>query len=68
MPEKGWISKHAFEDNALSADTTGRAAMEDGFITNAKIADSTITAAKLAARAALAGYYGIHNYGQCYYG
>ena len=47
MPGAGWISKWAFEDNALAADTDGRAAMEDGYITGAKIADATIDIGKL---------------------
>ena len=49
MAEKGWIPKWAFEDNALSADTVGRAAMQDGYIQNAKIADATIEVDKLSA-------------------
>ena len=47
MPAHGWINKFAFEDNALTADTLGRAAMQDGYITTAKIEDSTITIGKL---------------------
>ena len=68
MSEKGWIHRDAFADDALTADTVGRAAMQDEFVTNTKIEDSTITAAKFAARATEAGYYGIHHYGRCYYG
>lgn len=33
-------------DGALSADTTGRAKMADGFLTTAKLADNAVTAAK----------------------
>lgn len=36
MATKGWISPYAFQDNALSADALGRAAMQDGFLTNEK--------------------------------
>jgi len=44
---KGWIHKFAFQDNALAADAAGRAAMEDGYLTNAKIADGVITLDKM---------------------
>ena len=47
MPTGGWISKHAFQDNALAADADGRAAMEDGYLIGAKIASSTITVDKI---------------------
>lgn len=74
----GWISKWAFEENALAADAIGRAAMEDEFIQNAKLADgavgatakmadSIITAAKFTGQANLAGYYGAGNYGYTVY-
>jgi len=66
--EKGWIHRFAFEDEALSAETVGRAAMQDSYITNAKINNGEITAGKLAPKAAAAGYYGISTYGNCYYG
>ena len=49
MPEKGFISKWSFQDNALAADADGRAAMQDGYIQNAKIADATIEVDKLSA-------------------
>lgn len=48
MADKGWIGPYAFENDALSANTLGRSAMADGFLTNAKIAESTITLAKMA--------------------
>ena len=54
MPTGGWITKYAFADNALSADTDGRAAMEDGYLTNVKLADATIDVAKLSST--LLGY------------
>ena len=47
MPAHGWINKFAFEDNALTADALGRAAMEDGYIQNQKVEDGTLTVAKL---------------------
>lgn len=68
MAVNGWIHKYAFEDNALSADTTGRAAMEDGYIQNAKIADSTITPAKTSSGFFIAGIYGVGLYGTVTYG
>lgn len=37
MALKGWISKWAFQNNALSRDTMGRAAMEDGFVNDDKL-------------------------------
>mgnify|MGYP001559086482 CR=1 FL=1 len=68
MADKGWIHKFAFENNALSADTDGRAAMQDSYIQNAKIADSQITATKLASGNVLAtGVYGSSRYGNCVY-
>lgn len=47
MAVKGWIHKFAFQDDALSADTTGRAAMQDGFVNGAKIEDHAVTVDKL---------------------
>ena len=59
--ETGWLSKYAFQVDALAADAVGRAAIADaffaataamrakfadGFINAAKIADGVITAAK----------------------
>ena len=78
MPTGGWISKFAFENNALAADAVGRTAMEDGFIQNAKldtdavgatskIADGIITAAKFTNYANQAGYYGRSTYGDSVY-
>ena len=68
MAEKGWIHVFAFQDNALSAETIGRAAMQDGFLTNEKIADTQITATKFASGTVLAtGVYGTSTYGACYY-
>jgi hypothetical protein len=37
MADKGWISKQAFQNNALSRDTMGRAAMENGYINDDKL-------------------------------
>lgn len=68
MADKGWISKHALQNDALSADTEGRSAVEDGFLTNAKIAADQITASKLASgKVLVAGVYGVSTYGYCYY-
>ncbi len=47
MALKGWIHKFAFQDDALSADTDGRAAMQDGYVTGAKIASATIDVSNL---------------------
>ena len=47
MAEKGWIHKFAFQDDALSADTVGRAAMQDNYIQRGKIEDGAITISKL---------------------
>ena len=49
MAVKGWIHRYAFEDNALSADTVGRDAMQDGYVTGAKIALATIDVSNLSA-------------------
>lgn len=68
MAEKGWIHKFAFENDALSADTVGRQAMADSFLTNEKIAASQITFSKLANGKVLAtGVYDTSVYGGCYY-
>lgn len=68
MAEKGWVSKWAFQNDALAADTEGREAMADSYILNAKIADSQITAAKLANGKVLAtGVYDTSTYDACYY-
>ncbi len=68
MAEKGWLHKFAFQDGALSADTEGRVAMADSFLTNDKIADSQITAVKLASGKILStGVYGTSTYGASYY-
>lgn len=37
MADKGWISKWAFQNDSLKADSIGRTAMEDGFTTIAKV-------------------------------
>lgn len=47
MANQGWIHKFAFENDALSADTVGRQAMQDEFVTNAKIAVATIEVSRL---------------------
>ena len=68
MAEKGWITVYALEDNALSANTLGRAAMQDGFLTNAKIADTQITAGKFASGKVLStGVYDGSTYGIYFY-
>ncbi len=62
--EIGWISKHAYQHDSLRADTMGREAMEDGFTTNDKIANTTITATKLASGNVLvAGVWGASRWG-----
>lgn len=66
--ETGWIHKFAFVANALATDATGRQAMQDGYIENAKIADTTITAAKMASGALITGIYGTAIYGTSIYG
>jgi hypothetical protein len=79
MAEKGWVSKWAFQDDALSADDLGRAAMADGFIQNAKldtgavgatdkVADGIITAAKFTSQANNCAWYGYNTYGDAVYG
>ena len=68
MPTGGWISVHAYQDDSLEANANGRAAMQDGYIVNAKINDATITAAKLASGVGFAGYYGLSTYGNAFYG
>lgn len=69
MATKGWIHKFAFENDALSADTTGRQAMADSFLTNEKIANSQITAIKLASGSVLVtGVYGASRYGSAVFG
>ena len=47
MADEGWISTYALQNNVLSADTLGRQAMQDGYITAAKISDGVITVDKL---------------------
>jgi len=49
LAEKGWIHKFAFQNDALSADTVGREAMQDGYVTGTKIASATIEVANLSA-------------------
>jgi len=63
MADKGWISKYAFQNNALTADDIGRLAMQDGYLINDKIADSQITPAKMAS-AALTFYTGVYAYAE----
>jgi len=72
MADKGWISKYAFEDKALAADATGRAAMEDGFFEataamRAKFADGFITVGKVTPLAVVTGVYGACMYGHAIY-
>ena len=68
MADKGWVHKFALENDCLAADTVGRQAMADSFLTNDKIADSQITATKFASGTVLAtGVYGTSTYGACYY-
>ncbi len=84
MPTNGWISKNAFQDNALAADDLGRAAMEDGyfaataamrakfangFVDTAQINDGAVTLAKLtSAKILYTGVYGYGEYGRAVYG
>ena len=68
MALEGWIHKFAMQDDALAADTIGRAAMEDSFITNAKIADLQITVGKFASGTLITGLYGTGVYGTSIYG
>ena len=84
MAEKGWISKFAFQNNALSNDEIGRSAMEDGFLSadaggRAKMADSFVNTAKLEDKAVTldklasasmfyTGVYGYSFYGSAIYG
>jgi len=42
MADKGWISPYAFQNNALSKDTLGRSAMEDGFLTEVKLLEPDV--------------------------
>ena len=54
--ETGWLSRWAFQVNALAADAVGRQAIEDAFFEataamRAKFADSFVNAAKLDADA-----------------
>ena len=54
--ETGWLSKYAFQVDALAADAIGRAAIEDAYFAataamRAKFADSFVNAAKIAAGA-----------------
>jgi len=66
--DQGWISKQALKNDALSADSEGRSAMEDGFLTNAKIAADQITASKLSSGKVLSAIvYGVTKYGSHYY-
>lgn len=46
MAEKGWISKYAFQDDALDTSTDGRAAMADGYVNTAKLGDAAVTPVK----------------------
>ena len=62
MATGGWISKNAFQDGAFAADSIGRAAMEDGFITAAKIASNVLTAISHI------GVYDLDFYGMAVYG
>lgn len=63
MSTLGWQAQQSMMD-----DSVGTAEIIDLNVTNAKIANATITASKLASGAGAAGYYGITNYGTCYYG
>lgn len=68
MPDTGWITVWALKTDALPADTMGRAIMSDSFVTNAKIADTQITAGKFASGKVLAtGVYDGSTYGICFY-
>ena len=75
--DSGWISKWAFQLNALAADAVGRQAIEDAFFAataamRAKFADEFINAAKLATDATTVtkfhiGIYGLSEYGRSVY-
>ena len=60
--ETGWISKWAFQAGALSADSVGREAMADGFITAAKIGSNAL------ASISHVGVYGLDFYDMAVYG
>jgi len=75
--ETGWLSKWAFQVDALTADSVGRQAIADAFFAataamRAKFADEFINAAKLATDAATltkfyTGVYEYAEYGRCVY-
>ena len=57
--ETGWLSKYAFQAKALANDSVGREAMDDGYLTPAKLNDLVIMPVKehfRGVRAALATY------------
>jgi len=69
MAEKGWLSKYAFQNEALAKDSVGRSAMEDQFVNTAKIEDGAITLAKFNSALILyTGVYGYSHYGSAVYG
>jgi hypothetical protein len=45
--ETGWLSKWAFQFGALSKDTIGRQAVEDGYITLQMLDDTTVLASHI---------------------
>lgn len=63
MAEKGWISRHAIQDEEVLEEHLGT-----GAVTTAKIGTNAVTAAKIAALASKVGHYGYDNYGYCVYG
>ena len=59
--ETGWISPNAFQSGALSADSIGREAMADGYVTAAKLASDVTIRAKV-------GIYDLDFYNMAVYG
>ena len=50
--ETGWLSRWAFQVAALAADAIGRAAMEDGYVNEAKLGALAVSEGKLASSSA----------------
>ena len=60
--ETGWISPNAFQSGALSADSVGREAMADGYVTQAKLGSNAV------AFLAKVGVYNLDFYDMAVYG
>ena len=60
--ETGWIGPNAFKAGALSADSMGREAIADGFITAAKIGSNVLSSISHI------GVYDLDFYGMAVYG